>query len=57
MPPKVRGPSLAIDNLPGLAFDRAIRSWIDLIGDSALTSTANGLRATKPTGTKSFCGS
>ena len=57
MPLKVRGPSLPSDSLPASAFERAIRSSIDFTGESASTSIANGLRAMKATGTKSFCGS
>jgi hypothetical protein len=57
MPLKVRGPSLPSVSVPGAALLRATRSSIDVTGESALTSTANGLRAMKATGTKSFAGS
>ena len=57
MPLKVRGPSLPSVKLPAAAFERAMSSSMDCTGDSALTSTAKGLRAMKATGTKSFAGS
>ena len=57
MPPKVRGPSLANEILEGAAFDLAIKSCTEAMGESARTSTPKGLLAIKATGTKSLAGS